>query len=48
MSYIIPDSLQSQQKELLKRLASRDDMLHKVTVEATRLKEKYRLASSKV
>uniref|UniRef100_H2XW86 Uncharacterized protein n=1 Tax=Ciona intestinalis TaxID=7719 RepID=H2XW86_CIOIN len=34
-------TLQSQQKELLRRLASRDDMLHKVTVEATRLKEKY-------
>jgi len=39
------DTLQHQKKELMKRLGSRDEMLHKVTLEATRLKDKYRQAS---
>lgn len=41
-------NLQNQQRELVKRLSNRDDMLHRVTTEATRLKDKYRNAAEEV
>lgn len=42
------ETIQGQRQDLMRRLASRDEMLHKVTVEATKLKEKYRHSSAQV
>lgn len=40
--------MQSQKSELIRRLQARDEMLQQVTSEATKLKEKLKLASGRV
>ena len=40
--------MQSQKSELIRRLQARDEMLQQVTSEATKLKEKLKLASGQV